>query len=70
MLYQVKKIEVKLLICAAMFALFASAVFYIFYTDAVPTAAIVTETEEGKMPAVPILMYHSVCDNATTHGQV
>ncbi len=62
MLYA-KRIEFKLLICAVAFALFASALFYIFYTDVTPASVIVTENEEEKMPAVPILMYHSVCDN-------
>ena len=62
-MFNAKRIEFKLLICAAALVLFASSLFYIFYTDATPASAVVTEIEEEKMPAVPILMYHSVCDN-------
>lgn len=64
MFYIAKKIEGKLLICAIAVTLFASALFYIFYSDSMPVAAVVEEEKNSeKIPAVPILMYHSVCDN-------
>ncbi len=59
-----RKAEWKLLVCAAAVLLFSSALFYIVFTDEKPAAVYAdTVAEETKMPAVPIIMYHSVCNN-------
>ncbi len=62
-----KKTEVKLLILAAVITLFSGVLFVAFFNRSTPTVAI-AEEESAKMPAVPILMYHSVCDNAKVHS--
>ncbi len=59
------KIEYKLLLCAAAVVIFSCAAFFAFYGGkAMPAAIKVDESEESeKLPAVPIIMYHSVCEN-------
>ena len=58
------KIEYKLLICAVVVAVLSSLLLYIFYCRTAPAASIIEEDiSEERMPAVPIIMYHSVCEN-------
>ncbi len=49
-----------LIVSAVVTALLGTVVIYQFFMR---TAPVMSETAEEKLPAVPILMYHSVCDN-------
>lgn len=64
MFYFAKKTEEKLLICAVAIAVFAISVFYILNTQAPDEKAVIATTDDtAGLPAVPIIMYHSVCEN-------
>lgn len=61
MRYIVKRNETVLLILAVMFAFLGSGVIYYLSLQSAPA---MVNDKEDKCMAVPILMYHSVCENA------
>ena len=64
MLSKTKRIE-KQLLCSALIALMlgVALIGFLFRLRSVPASAGASEDTEARMPAVPILMYHSVCNN-------
>ena len=64
MIYKSTKPESRLLFFALAVALIGTVLFSSFYKESVAASVEVIEIEsDAKMPAVPIIMYHSVCDN-------
>ncbi len=65
-----KKAE-KRLLCTAALLLLCSAIGLLLYgrLRAVPASAQPETDAAEKLPAVPILMYHSVCDNRRVHSE-
>ena len=63
MICKTRKVEKALLFIAVSVFCFSIAIFNSFYRKAVSVAANGEEDASEVMPAVPIIMYHSVCEN-------
>ena len=70
MIYKTRKIE-KRLLCLAFAVLLLGAVLVgcLWQLRAAPASAQPETDAAERMPAVPILMYHSVCNNRRVHSE-
>ena len=63
MIYKTRKVESSLLFIALAVTFFGIVLLSALYKNDVPASAKADEVAVDRMPAVPIIMYHSVCEN-------
>ena len=63
MIYKTRKVEVTLLFIALAVTFFGIVLLSALYKKDVPASVSADEAVVERMPAVPIIMYHSVCEN-------